>query len=127
MVFVLMGLLAVQVFTGFFVNDDILYVGPYNPIVSKSVAKELTSLHHLNSDILLAAMALHVIAVLFYQFYKRQNLVGSMVTGKKAVPTTVETIKDSRIWAAVLAAAVAAAIVYGLLSFAPEPNYEDFF
>ena len=127
MVFLLMLLVTVQGVTGLFVTDDILYMGPYNGVVSADMANELTTLHHKNADLLLMAIGLHVLAVLFYLLYKKQNLVAAMFTGKKTLPDPGEGIKSSRLGVAIVVAVLAAFSIYLLLWLAPEPVYTDFY
>ncbi|MEM7280040.1 MAG: cytochrome b/b6 domain-containing protein [Pseudomonadota bacterium] len=128
MVFVLLLMVLFQTITGLFVNDDILYVGPYNALVSTDMADELTTLHHKNGDLLLIAIGLHVAAVLFYLLWKKQNLIGAMLTGRKSLSSETEAgIPNSRFWLGVIIGIVAATMVTTLIWFAPEPVYEDFF
>ncbi len=128
MVFLLIVLVTVQIATGLFVTDDILFMGPYNGVVSAEVADRLTTLHHKNADVLMIAIGLHVLAVLFYLLYKKQNLVGPMFSGKKYLPENLATsIKHSRIGTAIVVAILAACSVYLLLWLAPEPVYTDFY
>jgi len=63
----------------------------------------------------------HVIAILFYLFYKRQNLVGPMFSGRKHghVVPEVEAISSSQLWKALILALVAGGIVWLVLSRAP--------
>ena len=84
MVIVMLVLVAFQGATGLFASDDIVWTGPYNGAVSEATADKLTSFHHLNFNIILAAVALHIMAIAFYFLVKKQNLVGAMLHGKKA-------------------------------------------
>jgi cytochrome b len=123
MVIVMLLMVATQVFSGLFVTDDIAWAGPYNPAVSGSLAGRLTWLHHLNFDVLIWVMGLHVLAIAFYAVGKRQNLVTPMFTGHKPahhVPEH-EAISHSELVKALIVALLCAAAVYGLITFAPEP------
>jgi cytochrome b len=122
MVILMLLLVAFQVTTGLFATDDIVWTGPYNPSVSDATAKLLTHLHHLNFNFILAAITLHLAAITYYAFVKKQNLVPAMLTGWKpaeAVPAD-EAITSSELWKALVVIVVAAAVVYGLLSAAPQ-------
>lgn len=78
--------LAVQVVTGLFAEDDGLFAsGPLAGYVSSSTILQMNSIHHYNSRILLVLVGLHVFAGLFYLIWKRENLIGAMVTGRKLV------------------------------------------
>jgi cytochrome b len=123
MVVVMLVLLAFQGATGLFASDDIVWTGPYNGAVSEATADKLTSLHHLNFNIILAAVALHLMAITFYFLVKKQNLVGAMLHGKKSadfVPAD-EAITKSQLVKAVIVILISAALVYWLVSAAPVP------
>jgi cytochrome b len=128
MVIIMLLLVTFQVSTGLFATDDIAWTGPFNPSVSNATAEYLTGLHHWNFNLIWAAIALHVGAIAFYAFVKRQNLVPAMLHGRKpaeAVPLG-EAITSSELWKALLVMIVAAAAVYGILHFAPPPATGDF-
>ena len=76
-------LLLIQAGTGLFANDDILIEGPLYSWVSKSVSDWLTTIHKLNFNLLLAVIAVHISAVLFYLLVKRENLIHPMLSGRK--------------------------------------------
>jgi cytochrome b len=125
-VIVMLALVGFQAFTGLFATDDIVWTGPYNPAVSGATAEKLTSLHHLNFNIILVAVSLHILAIAFYFLVKKQNLVGAMVHGKKVVPPH-EAITKSEIVKALIVIAIAAALVYWLLSAAPTPPADNYY
>jgi len=79
-------LLLVQVGTGLFANDDILIEGPLYSWVSKDTSDWLTGIHRFNFNLLLAVIAIHVAAVLFYLLVKRENLIHPMLSGRKRLP-----------------------------------------
>jgi cytochrome b len=123
MVLVMLLMVAAQAISGLFVTDDIAWAGPYNPAVSGALAGKLTWFHHLNFDVLIWVMALHIVAIAFYAVGKRHNLVSPMFHGHKPahhVPEH-EAISSSELLKALIVAALCAAAVYGLIYFAPEP------
>jgi cytochrome b len=113
----LLGLLAAQSGTGLFANDDIDFTGPLAALVDSALSSRLTGFHHLLSDGLIALMALHVIAIVFYVRFKKENLVKPMVTGWKDVPSdtsgAVGTPSQGGWLAFMVALLVALAAVYG--------------
>jgi cytochrome b len=128
MVILMLVLVASQVFTGLFATDDIAWSGPYNAVVSGSAASELTRLHRIAFNFIWATIGLHLAAVLYYAFVKRENLVSAMLTGRKpdwAVPST-ETITSSELWKALIVIAVAAGLVYGVVRAAPPSSANIF-
>ena len=79
----LLGLLGFQVVSGLFANDDISFVGPLFDLVSKDLSNQLTGLHKLASNVIYVLIGLHLAAIIFYAFVKKDNLVKPMVTGWK--------------------------------------------
>ena len=76
--------LLIQVVTGLFANDDIITEGPLYLWVSKPVSDWLTRIHRINRFVLVALVATHLSAVLFYLWGKGENLIKPMITGKKS-------------------------------------------
>jgi cytochrome b len=114
-------LVAFQVGTGLFATDDIAWSGPYNPAVSGHTAGLLTTLHHININILWGVIALHLIAIGYYAFVKKQNLVPAMVTGCKPAEAVPEhaAIRSSELLKALIVIVLASGAVYGILRAAP--------
>jgi cytochrome b len=86
MVILLLALLLVETLTGVYVNNDVADVGPWTAMVPAPVANLVTDLHAVFWQALLAAIALHVVAVAVYWAVKRQNLVLPMISGRKMLP-----------------------------------------
>jgi cytochrome b len=86
-VFGLLGFLAIQVATGLVADDEIAFQGPLNRFVSSDRGLQATSWHRdFGQWIMLALVALHIAAIVFYLVRKKTNLVLPMVTGDKPVP-----------------------------------------
>ena len=78
--------LIVQITTGLFAEDDGLFAeGPFSEYISDSNVLTMTAFHHYTSRVILALIAIHIAAILFYQVWKRENLVKPMITGWKWV------------------------------------------
>jgi cytochrome b len=123
MVLLMLLLLIVQVTTGLFSTDDIAYFGPYNGAVSHAWGEKLTGFHHKNFNLILAAVVLHLCAIAYYTFVKKERLVAAMIHGHKDaqhVPVH-EAITGSQLWKALIVIAVAGGCVYWLLHAAPPP------
>ncbi|HEY1898766.1 MAG TPA: cytochrome b/b6 domain-containing protein [Steroidobacteraceae bacterium] len=123
MVVLMLLLLVLQVTTGLFSTDDIVYTGPYYPSVSHDLAEKLTGIHHKNFNFILAAIALHLCAIVYYTFVKKERLVPAMFHGHKAaeyVPSH-EAILSSQLWKALIVIAFAGACVFWLWHAAPPP------
>jgi len=117
-VLLLLFLLLGETLTGLYVANDIADVGPFTEITPPPVANAIAALHAIFWDALLAAIALHLLAILVYAVAKGQNLLLPMITGTKVLPDSVPPPRiASPAWAAFLIAgsAAAAAILVNLL------------
>lgn len=102
MVVALLAILCAQVATGLFANDGLKFMGPLALHVTADTSDRLTTLHGWLFNILLLLVYLHIVAVFFYLFVKRENLVTPMLTGRKfdhQVPHGL-TLRFTRGWLA---------------------------
>lgn len=106
--------LFVQAGTGLFANDDIMTEGPLYNWVSKATSDFITDIHEWNQGVIVALVAIHLFAILFYFFVKRENLVSPMITGVRSWSGTVEE-PTGRTWAAAVIAGIAAVAVFLLV------------
>ena len=128
-VLVMLLMLAIQAGSGLFISDDIVWAGPWNPAVSGDTANWLGSVHHLNFDILIWVIALHVFTIIFYRVFKRQNLFTPMITGHKPATVVIagEEISGSELLKALVVAVISAGAVYLMLEMAPPPVVEEYY
>jgi cytochrome b len=89
MVLLLLALLFGETLSGLYVANDVADQGPLTELVPARIANAITALHWIFWDALLAAVALHIVAILAYAAAKRQNLVTPMITGWKSLPADV--------------------------------------
>ena len=89
MVLLLLALLVGETLTGLYVANDIADVGPLTEIVPAPLANAIEAAHAVLWDVLLAAVALHVLAIAGYAAIKGQNLLRPMITGTKVLPAGV--------------------------------------
>jgi cytochrome b len=86
-VVILLGLLLAQIVLGLFAVDvDGIESGPLSIYVSFDAGRVAAHWHHTLFDALLFLIGLHVAAVLFYLFYKKENLIAAMVHGMRTFP-----------------------------------------
>ncbi len=113
-VLALLAALLVQAGTGLFANDEIATEGPLSKLVSGATASLMTRVHSLNQNVIYALVALHVAAIAFYFFAKRENLVAPMITGDKRGIATEPARDDAlmRARAALLALLAAGLVAY---------------
>lgn len=98
-VIALLVVVLIQALTGLFADDDIFFQGPLAKYVSNSTVALLSSIHRFNQYLIFALVGLHIAAISYYHFVKRENLVRPMVTGDKlteSYPKLAEKIDSSR-------------------------------
>ena len=111
----MLGVLLLQAVMGLFANDDLMLEGPYAHLVSKAVSDQMTTLHKLNSTVILVLIGVHLAAVAIAFFYKKENLVKAMITGNKMLSANAATPSRPAWLAWVIGGAVALA-TYALLN-----------
>ena len=83
----LLGLLLVQIALGLFAVDvDGIESGPLSTYVSFDTGRVAADWHDTVFDLLLWLIGLHVAAVLYYLFFRKENLVATMFHGQRAFP-----------------------------------------
>ncbi|WP_170221825.1 cytochrome b/b6 domain-containing protein [Neptunomonas concharum] len=116
MAIVLMSLVFIQAATGLFATDDIITEGPLFSLVDESTAYLLTEIHEINFNLLLLCAGLHIAAVLYHRFVKGEDLVKSMITGKKNVALTPSAGLKFSWYKMLLTAGLVGASIYGLVN-----------
>lgn len=69
--------------TGLFANDDISLQGPFAGYISEASSDRMSDWHSLLFNGLLALVALHIAAIVYYRLVKKDNLLVPMITGHK--------------------------------------------
>lgn len=114
-VFALIGALSLQVATGLMSDDEIAFFGPLVRFVDGSTVAQATDFHKAFGQwLVLGLVALHVVAILVYQFGKRQDLIGPMLHGDKQTLLPVPATRDgvAQRWLAVVLALLASTVAY---------------
>ncbi|MBX3585832.1 MAG: cytochrome b/b6 domain-containing protein [Ramlibacter sp.] len=115
-VFAMLALLAVQIGTGLVSDDEISFTGPLNRFVTSANGLTATWYHKEVGQWLVVVLAgVHIAAVLFYLWKKKDNLIRPMLTGDKemdrdAIPSRDDT--TSRALAVVILGVCAAFVVW---------------
>jgi cytochrome b len=89
MVLLLLALLLGETLSGLYVANDVADQGPLTELVPARIANAITALHWILWDALLAAIALHVLAIAIYAIAKGHNLLAPMITGRKELPPDI--------------------------------------
>lgn len=114
-VFGMLFILALQVSTGLFSDDEIAAAGPLTRFVDGSWVSFATGYHKgIGKSLVLLLVALHIGAIVFYRVKKGQNLVRPMVVGDKTVHEAVPSALDgaAQRWLAVGILAGCAMLAY---------------
>ncbi|MGX7953118.1 cytochrome b/b6 domain-containing protein [Tsuneonella sp. HG249] len=116
----LLGLLALQVALGLFSGDeDDGVTGPLNQRVSYAAGDFATEAHEVLFYAVLAAVAVHIAAILFYLFVKRNNLVSPMLTGRSKALVSEAGLTTVAGWRAAACAVIALTFAWWIWSGAP--------
>ncbi|CAA9418903.1 MAG: Cytochrome b [uncultured Ramlibacter sp.] len=115
-VFAMLGVLLAQAATGLVSDDESAFTGPLNRFISTSKGLAATWYHkQVGQWLLVALIVLHLLAVLYYVWGKKQNLVGPMVHGDKVTSHAAAGSRDdaaSRLLALLVFAACAGAVAW---------------
>ncbi len=88
-------LLSLQVASGLAADDDIATTGPLNAHVAGRLARRASEWHAgWGANLILALVALHVLAIAWYAWRRREPLLRAMWTGDKALPPDTPASAD---------------------------------
>jgi len=119
-VILLLSLLALQSVIGLFTIDvDGIESGPLNYLVSYDAGDVLREAHELVFNLIVATVALHIAAIVFYAVVKKDRLVPPMVTGSRDLPASLPAPRIAPLWQAIPAILLAAALAWWLGMGAP--------
>lgn len=97
-VFALLGFLGAQVATGLLSDDEIAFSGPLTKFVSGAVVNQATWYHKaVGQWVIITLVVVHIIAVLFYLWGKRHNLITPMVVGDKHLDAPALASRDDAV------------------------------
>jgi cytochrome b len=121
-VLLLLATVLTQAVTGLFIDDEIANQGPLYNKVSGSVVAWATRIHHWNEKVMYVAVGLHIAAICYYVFIKRESLVKPMLGGSKPWPdpAAAPQIKFAPLWRAAALAAAVSGFVYWLVVVFPK-------
>ncbi len=117
-VLAMLGLLTVQVATGFVNADEEGNHAPYNAQLPPDWVDKVATIHGGAFNLLAALIALHVVAVLYHRFRREPRIIRAMVTGYKDEPGREKPVSWIR---ALIVSMISAAAVTALVQWAPPP------
>lgn len=110
-VFAMLAILMVQVSTGLMADDEIAFFGPLSTIVPLDWVTVASQYHKGWGKLLvMLTVVLHLLAIAYYSFIRRQGLVGPMLHGDKTLDFEAPASADGwrqRVLALVLVGACA--------------------
>jgi len=115
MILLLLVLLLAETLTGIYVANDVADVGPLTEITPAQVADAIRTAHGVLWNTLLAAIALHVLAIAGYAWVKGQNLLLPMISGTKRLPLGMPAPRLAGLMRAIVLAALSAAATVALV------------
>lgn len=118
-VVVLLMLVLAQAVSGLFNSDDILFNGPLYYAVSDATTGLMGTVHDLAFDGLLVMVGLHILAVLYHQFVRREKLLPAMVRGRAEGREGLAPAAP--LWRFLVILAITACALWLGLEQAPEP------
>ena len=120
-VFGMLVFLLLQVAAGLFSDDDISAYGPLGKFVSNGVVESATFYHtNVGKFVVLALIVAHLMAIAYYVFKKKNNLIRPMLSGDKATDILVPPSRDdanSR-WLALAIFVICASLVAAMVNLA---------
>ena len=115
-VIAMLGIISLQVATGLISDDEILLQGPLAKYVSGEMSYQATTYHGINAKLIIGLIVLHLAAIAFYRFIKKDDIVKPMVTGQKEVAEDyaekAPSLDEKKPILAAMAILVAVAIAY---------------
>ena len=106
-----------QVTLGLFATDiDGLESGPLSHLVSFDAGRIFAEAHELSFDVLMVLVALHVVAILFYLLYDRNNLLSAMLSGRKRVHGEPRGMQPAPVWRLWTGVALATLVVWMIVT-----------
>ena len=125
-VLALLLVLAAQVGTGLFADDEIAFTGPLVGWASSSVVQAATRYHKtIGQGLIIALVALHMLAIVVYRL-RGHNLIRPMLTGDKLLrdgDVVAGSADGPARWImALIVLAVVAVLVWWLIGSAPTPT-----
>lgn len=110
--------LFVQIAAGLIqIDEDDFVEGPLAGLVDHDIAVLAHDVHEIVFNILLGLIALHLLAILYYQLLRRRSLVQPMITGRADLPAGVlpmTSARKGRFAACAVAALLLTAAIIGI-------------
>lgn len=93
-VYAMLLVITIQIVTGLFADDGIIWAGPLRDGVSEATSNALTGWHLRNRFVLIALIALHLVAIVWYRAARGRRLTRAMITGDAALLPHTPAARD---------------------------------
>jgi len=120
MVLFMLLILLAQAGSGLFSDDEIATQGPLAEKVSNAVVGKMSAFHGINGWIIAVAAGVHVLAIAYYWFALKDNLVKPMWSGWRDFEAGAPQPALRAAWLAAILVAIAAGAVYWLVVVYPK-------
>lgn len=95
-VWALLLILLLQVGAGLFSDDEIAFAGPLSALVSSDWVGMATNYHkNIGKFILIGLVVLHLLAIGYYRWVRKNDLLGPMLSGDKQLAQSVRSSRDT--------------------------------
>ena len=85
-VIAIMFALTAQVLTGLFAESDgLFHAGPLSFLANQTIITYANFVHYIVGNMIIALAIIHILAVIFYLVWKKENLIIPMITGFKFI------------------------------------------
>ncbi len=106
-------LIALQAGLGLFATDiDGIESGPLSDKVDFDTGRLFSEWHELAFRVLQGLIGLHLAAIAFYAIWKRENLVGPMITGARRFSGAVAPLRKAPLWSLAVGVVLAVAAAW---------------
>jgi cytochrome b len=119
-VLVLLSLLLLQAVSGLFNSDDLMFDGPFYFWAEVGFRDAMGVVHEQAFNVLMVFISLHLVAVAYAQWRKKQPLIQAMVKGRAEGRTGLKAPRSG--WWAVLIIAAWAVLLWWTINQAPKPQ-----
>jgi cytochrome b len=113
-------LVGLQAISGLFTSDDIVSAGPYYEGANSATQKWMQWLHNNIFDVLIGLVVIHLLAIAWYRWALKHDLIMPMLTGQKVVDVS-KAIAHSKLVKALILAIAVGVFVYWLVEINPPP------
>ena len=119
-VLALLSLLLALGVSGMFNSDDVMFEGPFYYGASVEFRDAMGVVHEIAFDLLCVLIAIHLLAVAYYQLVKKLPLIQAMILGR--VEGREGSAAPVPAWRALVIVAVLSGLLWWAIDLAPQPQ-----